>query len=140
MKFWRQILLWIKQTGWSQVPQLMHVQYSFAWLCYLSGVKLVTLWIYEVRIFLLFGVGFFCCCFACFFYLCMCWFFIQVTQANMTTKISWKKKILFPLINTVLGSSEYKSLYEKVYQKFRFLSQDFNTQLSKCFLEKVSFL
>lgn len=58
----------------------------------------------------------------------------------MTTKISWKKKILFPLINTVLGSSEYKSLYEKVYQKFRFLSQDFNTQLSKCFLEKVSFL
>lgn len=38
----------------------------------------------------------------------------------------------------VLASS--KSLYEKVYQKFRFLSQEFNTHLSKCFLEKVTFL
>ena len=46
----------------------------------------------------------------------------------MTMKISWKK-ISFPLINIVLASFEYKTLDEKIYQKFTFLSQGFNTYL-----------
>lgn len=31
------------------------------------------------------------------------------------------------------------SLYENVYQKFRFLFQGFNAHLPKCFLEKLTF-